>query len=119
MISRSPSVDSPPERPWPRKSKAMTPAARLNRLAIRQTRGRCQDSVKPCAMMIARFFGPGRWTASIGTPSSVTRVVAVITGLVMFTLIVRVTGLADRGADGESYRLAQSTKEHHVRAERL
>ena len=42
--------------------------------------------MNPCATMIARSPGPGWWMASIGTPSSVTRVVAVTTGLVIHSL---------------------------------
>src|SRR5580693_7973336 len=83
----------------------MTPAARLNRLAIRQTRGCCQDSVKPCATMIARSFGPGRWTASIGTPSSVTRVVALTTDLVMLSLRIAVlTAKTRMGSVSDNHR---------------
>src|SRR5580700_6180077 len=83
----------------------MTPAAWLNRLAIRQRRGLCQDSVKPCATMIARSFGPGRWTASIGTPSSVTRVVALTTDLVMLSLRIAVlTAKTRMGSVSDNHR---------------
>src|SRR6516165_10111682 len=82
----------------------------LNRLATRQTFGRCQDSVNPCATMIARSLGPGRWMASIGTPSSVTRVVAWTTGLIIRHPDSQGTGLAHEGADGESYRVAHERR---------
>src|SRR5262249_15592877 len=53
---------------------------------MRQTFGRCHDSVNPCATTIARSELPGRWMASIGTRSFVTRVDAITTGLVMLSL---------------------------------
>src|SRR5438876_2174671 len=73
-------VDSPPDRPCPRKSKVTTPPDWFSRLATFQTNGRDHYSVKPCAMTIARSRPPGRWIASIGTPSVVTRVSAFSTG---------------------------------------
>src|SRR6516225_7275630 len=73
-------VDRPPDRPCPRKSKVTTPAARLKRLATRQTWPCCQDRVKPCASTTARSLSRGRWAASIGTPSLVTIVCVFGTG---------------------------------------
>ena len=81
-------VDRPPERPCPRKSKLTTPAIRLRRVEMLHTAGRCQDSVNPCAAStMARSLSCGRCTASIGTPSSVTRVFAVVTGLAIYPIV--------------------------------
>ena len=87
-------VDSPPDRPCPRKSKVTTPPDWFSRLATFQTNGRDHDSVKPCAMTIASSRPPGRWMASIGTPSVVTRVSAFSTGALISPFCV--TGCGNR-----------------------
>src|SRR5690348_6595165 len=88
LVSRSPSVDTPPDLPWPRKSKAITPATRFSLLATFQTAPCCQDKVKPWASTIARSVSAGRCMASIGTPSSVTSVLVLSTGWVISPLCV-------------------------------
>src|SRR5215475_4083647 len=87
-VSRSPSVDSPPDLPWPRKSNAITPAVRFSLLATFQTAPCCQDRVKPWASTIARSVSAGRCIASIGTPSSVTSVLVLSTSWVIPPLCV-------------------------------
>src|SRR5256885_2318010 len=91
-------VDSPPDRPCPRKSKVTTPPDWFSRLATFQTNGRDHDSVKPCAMTIASSRPPGRWIASIGTPSVVTRVSAFSTGALISPFCV--TGCGNQGGPG-------------------
>ncbi len=72
--SRSPTVERPPERPWPRKEKVTTAACRARTATARRSAGRSTDPVKPCATTIAVSVGPaaqGSWRASRRTPSSV------------------------------------------------
>src|SRR5215470_2108963 len=88
LISLSPSVDTPPDLPWPRKSKVTTPPNLLSLVATFQTAGRCQFSVNPCASTMPSSLSPGRCAASIGTPSSVTIVLAYGTGLLIGTFCV-------------------------------
>ncbi len=86
-------VDSPPDRPWPRKSNDTTPPASRSLLATFQTAPCCQDRVKPWATTNPTSLGPGRCTASMGTPSSVTRVSAFTTGPVMLPFCAIAAGL--------------------------
>src|SRR5215475_10614455 len=79
-------VESPPDRPCPRKSNVTTPPCWFSHLATRQTYGRDHDNVKPCAMTIASSPSPGRCAASIGTPSLVTSVRAFSTGPLIYPL---------------------------------
>src|SRR5215831_14140321 len=99
LTSRSPSVDFPPDLPWPRKSNATTPTDLFSLLATFHTAPCCHDRVKPCASTTAKSPSLARWTASIGTPSSVTSVLAFSTGFVISLLCStgRVTRPGSRG----------------------
>ncbi|CAM5739171.1 hypothetical protein SMICM304S_09731 [Streptomyces microflavus] len=87
--SRSPTVERPPDRPWPRNENVITAARWENTRAARRTAGRSTEPVNPCATTIAGVSataspGPlprapkpavhGSYTASTGTPSSVSNV---------------------------------------------
>src|SRR5215469_2179200 len=87
LISWSPSVETPPDLPCPRKSKVTTPPKRFSLLTTFQTEGRCQFRVNPCASTKTRRLSPTMWTASMGTPSSVTSVSVLVTGVVMSPIL--------------------------------
>ncbi len=95
--SRSPTVERPPDPPWPRNENVITAARWANTRAARRTAGRSAAPVNPCATTIAGVAAEaaagvaarvpaasppgapkpavhGSYTASTGTPSSVSNV---------------------------------------------
>ncbi|RLV68311.1 hypothetical protein STAN_3835 [Streptomyces sp. CBMAI 2042] len=87
--SRSPTVERPPDRPWPRNENVITAARWENTRAARRTAGRSAEPVNPCATTITGVSAVGSarapadapkpavhgsYTASTGIPSSVSNV---------------------------------------------